>query len=129
MRLPRPLPRGPASLAALLAIGVLFAAPVMAQERAPAKAQEQSEDPDEQPPPDDEQESGENERPDQTPDAASDPILDRVLKGIVLIDRPRFSAETHGKLQVLEPDQPRFCPVFASFRGMCGVTTRVTLQA
>ena len=40
------------------------------------------------------------------PDAWFDPILYKLLKRLVLIDRPRFSMETSGKLQVqyLDPD-------------------------
>lgn len=45
-------------------------------------------------------EETEDEREDPAPDALRDPVLSKLLKPRVLIDRPLFSMETSGKLQV-----------------------------
>lgn len=48
----------------------------------------------------DEEEEVEDVRSDPAPDALHDPILSKLLKQRLIIDRPRFSMETRGKLQV-----------------------------
>jgi len=47
-----------------------------------------------------EEESDEDEPGDAAPDSHRDPIISKFVKRRVLIDRPRFSAETGGKIQV-----------------------------
>ena len=84
--------------------------PVLAEDRPAENARAQSDRPEEPTPDEGEQESdeeepsaeepAEHERADQAPDALHDAILDRLLKGIVLIDRPGFGVETHGKIQI-----------------------------
>lgn len=116
---PRFLPRRarPALLFILALAGALMLLPrTLAAERPAPITREPAAGPDEPSPEKDEQEpdeqvgEGEDES-DQAPDALVDSRLTRLLEGIVLIDRPGFSAETHGKLQVqyldAESDDPR----------------------
>lgn len=52
----------------------------------------------------DEEDTAEEESPDNAPDALRDPVLEKLLTGIVLIDRPGFGAETHRKIQIQHLD-------------------------
>jgi hypothetical protein len=77
-----------------------------------------------------EEEASEEEEPDESPDALHDPLIHKFIKRRQLIDRPGFSLETGGKIQVQyydaasdDPDNEddlflrRFRPLFLGHLG------------
>jgi hypothetical protein len=102
------------------AAGAQSAAPVAtAQEPAGSQEGPQAAEIDAESDPDEEAEAAADEEqqkshkrklPDFSPDALRDPIIDKFIKRRVLIDRPGFSLETRGKIQVqfydADPDDP-----------------------
>jgi len=113
------LPTHPPSVQAIASILVLAGAltllpPITADDRPVQESREPSGHADEQPPAEDEQEpvedeqesvedeqeSAEDEPVDVAPDAHYDPVLKRLLEPLIRIERPGYSIESHGKLQV-----------------------------
>ena len=81
------------SLGLVLAVGVQGAAPVAAQPVGETEAAAEAAEPS--------AESVEDIDPDDVaPDALHDPVISRVIRRRAVIDRPRFTLETGGKIQV-----------------------------
>lgn len=82
--------------------GALAAAPVSAGEQPETtkEKEQQAAAAGEEKEPGEEDEAAEEEPADVAPDAHRDPVIGKFLKRRVLIERPRFSLETRGKLQV-----------------------------
>lgn len=90
-----------AGLASLVGVVLLLPAPTAAQ-NAPDRVVEEPPEaaPEQEAEAADEGEEAGEEKPDESPDAHRDPVLGKFIKRRVLIDRPGFSLETRGKIQV-----------------------------
>ncbi len=81
-------------------VGALTPAPTLLAEDTAEDTAEEGTPPEEVEEIENAEEPAREKSPDNAPDALVDPVLERLLGGIVLVDRPGFSIETHGKIQI-----------------------------